>query len=124
MVQNLDPLERLKGELKNFQEIARNIMPAPGEVPSLLGIDVYGGSIPLNGSVGGDHIIYVDFKKRYDLNARIREASAQGRTEVVQHLERCKKAGIAILDVSGHHATDGLLAAMMHQAFLLGSIYE
>src|SRR5262245_7454780 len=120
-----DPIERLLGELRNFQEIAKYIMPAPGEVPTLHGIDVYGGSIPLNGSVGGDHIIYVDFKKRYDLNARIREASAQGRTEVVQHLERCKrKAGIAILDVSGHHATDGLLAAMMHQAFLLGSIYE
>jgi serine phosphatase RsbU (regulator of sigma subunit) len=122
---NSDPIERLLSELKNFQDIARNIMPAPGEVPTLHGIDVYGGSIPLNGSVGGDHVIYVDFKKRYDLNARIREASAQGRTEVVQHLERCKrKAGIAILDVSGHHATDGLLAAMMHQAFLLGSIYE
>jgi serine phosphatase RsbU (regulator of sigma subunit) len=125
MTPNLDAIEHLKGELKNFQEIARNIMPAPGEVPSLEGIDVYGGTIPLNGSVGGDHIIYVDFKKRYDLQARIRQASAEGRTEVVGHLERCRrKAGIAILDVSGHHATDALLAAMMHQAFLLGSIYE
>ena len=84
-------------------------MPAPGEVPTLQGIEVYGGTIPLNGTVGGDHIIYVDFKKRYDLNARIRQAAAEGRTEVVSHLERCKrKAGIAILDVSGHHATDGL----------------
>ena len=125
MMSNVDPLERLKGELKNFQEIARNIMPLPGEVPSLQGIQVYGGTIPLNGTVGGDHIIYVDFKKRYDLEARIRQASREGRTDVVWHLERCKrKAGIAILDVSGHHATDGLLAAMMHQAFLLGSIYE
>jgi|SRR5687767_7720482 len=122
---NPDPIERLLSELKNFQEIAKNIMPAPGEIPSLRGIDVYGGSIPLNGSVGGDHIIYVDFKKRFDLNARIRQAAAEGRPEVVSQLERCKrKAGIAILDVSGHHATDGLLAAMMHQAFLLGSIYE
>jgi serine phosphatase RsbU (regulator of sigma subunit) len=125
MTPNLDAIEHLKGELKNFQEIARNIMPAPGEVPSLQGIDVYGGTIPLNGSVGGDHIIYVDFKKRYDLQARIRQASTEGRSEVVTHLERCRrKAGIAILDVSGHHATDALLAAMMHQAFLLGSIYE
>src|SRR5262245_16008396 len=125
MARHSDPIERLLGELKNFQEIAKNIMPAPGEVPTLQGIEVYGGTIPLNGSVGGDHIIYVDFKKRYDLNARLRQASAEGRTEVVNHLERCKrKAGIAILDVSGHHATDALLAAMMHQAFLLGSIYE
>jgi serine phosphatase RsbU (regulator of sigma subunit) len=125
MIGNLDPLEHLQGELKNFQEIARNIMPAPGEVPSLQGIDVYGGTLPLNGTVGGDHIIYVDFKKRYDLQARIRQAAAEGRTDVVAHLESCRrKAGIAILDVSGHHATDALLAAMMHQAFLLGSIYE
>ena len=125
MKSNADTIEQLKSELKNFQEIARNIMPAPGEVPSLQGIEVYGGTIPLNGSVGGDHIIYVDFKKRFDLNARIREATTEGRFEVVSHLERCRhKAGIAILDVSGHLATDGLLAAMMHQAFLLGSIYE
>jgi len=125
MMSNLDPLERLKGELKNFQEIAKNIMPLPGEIPTLHGIDVYGGSLPLNGTVGGDHIIYVDFKKRYDLNERIRQASYEGRMDVVWHLERCKrKAGIAILDVSGHNVTDGLLAAMMHQAFLLGSIYE
>jgi len=125
MKPNLDPLERLKGELRNFQEIARNIMPAPGEIPQLAGIEVYGGTIPLNGTVGGDHIIYVDFKRRYDLQARIRHAAAKGRTEVVAHLQKCQtKAGIAILDVSGHHATDGLLAAMMHQAFLLGSIYE
>jgi serine phosphatase RsbU (regulator of sigma subunit) len=100
-------------------------MPAPGEVPTLQGIEVYGGTIPLNGTGGGDHIIYVDFKKRYDLQERIRQAASEGRMEVVAHLERCKRrAGIAILDVSGHHATDGLLAAMMHQAFLLGSIYE
>ncbi|HET9219656.1 MAG TPA: PP2C family protein-serine/threonine phosphatase [Terriglobia bacterium] len=125
MKRNPDPIERLLAELKNFQDIAKNIMPAPGEVPTLRGIDVYGGSIPLNGTVGGDHIIYVDFKKRFDLNARIRQAASEGRSDVVNHLERCRqKAGIAILDVSGHHATDGLLAAMMHQAFLLGSIYE
>ena len=61
MKRNPDPIERLLAELKNFQDIARNIMPAPGEVPTLRGIDVYGGSIPLNGTVGGDHIIYVDF---------------------------------------------------------------
>ena len=88
---NVDALARLTGELKNFQEIARNIMPAPGEVPTLQGIEVYGGTIPLNGTVGGDHIIYVDFKKRYDLQERIRQAAAEGRMEVVAQLERCKR---------------------------------
>jgi serine phosphatase RsbU (regulator of sigma subunit) len=120
-----DHLELLQSELTNFQEIAKHIVPMPGEVPTLEGIDVYGGTIPLNGTVGGDHIIYVDFKKRFDLQARIREAAAEGRSEIVRNLEHCRhKAGIAILDVAGHHATDGLLAAMLHQAFLLGSIYE
>ena len=33
-------------------------------------------------------------------------------------------AGIALIDVSGHRITDALLAAMLHQAFLLGAIYE
>jgi serine phosphatase RsbU (regulator of sigma subunit) len=100
-------------------------MPLPGEIPSLDGIDVYGGTIPLNGVGGGDHILYVDFKKRYDLTARIKQAIAAGRPEIVANLENCKtKAGIALMDVSGHHATDMLLAAMLHQAFLLGSLYE
>ena len=124
-MKSTDNFEQLQSELKNFQEIAQHIMPAPGEIPTLKGIEVYGGTIPLNGTVGGDHIIYVDFKKRYDLNARIRQASAEGRVDVTNQLEWCKrKAGIAILDVSGHHATDGLLAAMMHQSFLLGVTYE
>jgi len=120
-----DPLDLLRDELKNFQEIAKHIVPLPGEFPSLQGIEVCGGTIPLNGTVGGDHIIYLDFKKRFDLQARIQQATAQGRMDIVRQLEMCRrKAGIAILDVSGHHVTDGLLAAMLHQAFLLGSIYE
>jgi serine phosphatase RsbU (regulator of sigma subunit) len=40
-------------------------------------------------------------------------------------LIRCKsRTGIGILDVSGHQITDAMLAGMMHQAFLLGAIYE
>jgi serine phosphatase RsbU (regulator of sigma subunit) len=124
-IQETDALTLLAGELKNFQEIVGNILPLPGEIPTLNGIDVYGNSIPLNGVVGGDHIIYVDFKKRYDLNARITQATAAGRMDNVANLERCKRmAGIVLLDVSGHHATDALLAAMLHQAFLLGTLYE
>jgi len=123
--QSADPLELLTGELRNFQEIVRHLVPLPGEIPSLEGIDVYGGTMPLNGAIGGDHIIYVDFKKRYDLAARIREASLAGKTQVVANLERCRhKAGIAVIDVSGHQVTDALLAAMLHQAFLLGALYE
>jgi serine phosphatase RsbU (regulator of sigma subunit) len=120
-----DQLALLTRELENFSDIVSHIVPLPGESPTLRGIDVYGGVIPLNGVVGGDHIIYVDFKKRFDLDARIKQATSEGRFDVVENLTRCRnKAGIAIMDVAGHHATDAVLAAMLHQAFLLGAIYE
>jgi serine phosphatase RsbU (regulator of sigma subunit) len=120
-----DPLTLLTDELQNFQDIARQIMPRPGEIPTVDGIDVYGDTLPLNGFAGGDHIIYVDFQKRYDLEARIKESLSKGRFDVVSNLERCRTmAGIVVLDVSGHHVTDALLAAMLHQAFLLGALYE
>ena len=121
----LRQLEQLTREIDNFRDIAKYILPTPGEVPRLQGFDVFGGTLPLSGSVGGDHLIYVDFKQRFDLDARIALAREQGRPDVVTHLEWCRrKAGIALVDVSGHRMTDALLAAMLHQAFLLGAIYE
>ena len=121
-----DPsLAHLVRELENFRDIASNLLPQPGEVPQLRGIDVWGGSRPLSGAIGGDHIIYVDFKQRFDLPARISRARAEGRLEVAEHLRRCQDtAGIAIVDVAGHRMTDALLAAMLHQAFLVGALYE
>jgi serine phosphatase RsbU (regulator of sigma subunit) len=123
-----DPSERVKqltGELENFEEIATYLIPQPGDVPRLRGIDIHGGTLPLNGVVGGDHVIYVDFKQRFDLDARIHQAIVDGKRDLVENLRRCQTmAGIAVLDVSGHQITDALLAAMLHQAFLLGSIYE
>ena len=118
-------LQQLTSELANFEDIAKYLLPLPGEVPRLQGIDVYGGMLALKGAVGGDHIIYIDFKRRFDLQARIARAKDAGQQDVVEGLERCQRmAGIALIDVSGHLVTDALLAAMMHQAFLLGSLYE
>jgi serine phosphatase RsbU (regulator of sigma subunit) len=118
-------LRQLTSELENFEDIARYLMPQPEDVPMLRGIDIYGGTLPLNGVVGGDHLIYVDFKRRFDLDARIALATEAGRTEVVANLQRCRTmAGIVLLDVSGHRVTDALVAAMLHQAFLLGALYE
>ena len=120
-----DELQRLTRELENFQDIARQLVPLPGEVPTLQGFDIWGGSLALAGSVGGDHITYIDFKTRFDLQARIERARADGRWDVVENLERCQhKGGVALIDVAGHRMTDALLAAMLHQAFLLGAIYE
>jgi serine phosphatase RsbU (regulator of sigma subunit) len=118
-------VKRLTREIDNFRDIAKYIIPTPGDLPRLAGIDVFGGTLPLSGSAGGDHIIYVDFKRRYDLDARIARARAENRPDVVLELERCRhKAGLAVVDVAGHRMTDALLAAMLHQAFLLGAIYE
>jgi serine phosphatase RsbU (regulator of sigma subunit) len=118
-------LLQLQRELDNFRDIAKYILPTPGEIPRLQGLDIFGGTLALSGAAGGDHLIYVDFKRRFDLDARIQLAREQGMHEVVTSLERCRqKAGIALIDVSGHRMTDALLAAMLHQAFLLGAIYE
>jgi serine phosphatase RsbU (regulator of sigma subunit) len=120
-----DLLRELTGELQNFEDIARYLLPLPGEVPRLDGVDVCGGTLALNSLVGGDHIIYVDFKQRFDLPARIAHATAWGNLEIAENLRRCQQtAGIALIDVSGHRVTDALLAAMLHQAFLLGALYE
>jgi serine phosphatase RsbU (regulator of sigma subunit) len=112
-------------EMLNFQRIARNINPAPGEIPVLNGIDIYGDTIPLKGEVGGDHLIYIDFNKRFDMDARINEAKTHNKTRVVRKLEETRhKAGILLADASGHSITDALLTAMLHQAFLVGAGYE
>ena len=118
-------LGELVEELENFEEIAQYLVPSSGDLPELDGIDVYGRTTPLNGLVGGDHIIYLDFKKRYDLEARIEKATQSDRESVAEKLISCRgKAGIALADVSGHRITDALLALMLHQAFLLGARYE
>lgn len=120
-----ETLRILLDELRNFGDIARYLIPQPGELPRVAGFDVCGRTQALNGTVGGDHIIYVDFKQRFDLDARIARALEKQQSAVVENLRRCQRAaGIAVVDVAGHRTTDGLLAAMFHQAFLLGTMYE
>jgi len=129
MTDELKDLERrlktLMSELHNFQENAKYLIPSAGEIPDMQGIEVYGEAVPLNGIIGGDHIVYVPFRQRYDLDARIRRARATGKKDVAQKLGRLKdKAGILLSDASGHQVTDALLTAMLHQAFLIGVHYE
>jgi len=112
-------------EIINFQQIAKNIKPNPGEIPSVQGLDIYGETISLLGDVCGDHIIYVDFAKRFNLDERISQADYSGKTWVRDKLKELKnKSGILLSDVSGHSITDSLLNAMLHQAFLVGASYE
>ena len=119
------PPEQLADELRNFQEIARHIRPSPGEIPRLAGIEIAGLSMPLRDVVGGDHIIYIDFDRRYNLERRIARARKKKRDKVADKLEQLRqRAGILVADVSGHRMTDALIGAMLHQAFLVGAYYE
>ena len=121
----MTPTENLADELRNFEELASALRPSPGQVPEIHGIDIYGVSIPLKGSIGGDHTIYIDFNSRYDLDRRIAEAEEHELPEVAKALATNRdRAGVLLADVSGHRITDGLITAMLHQAFLLGAYYE
>jgi serine phosphatase RsbU (regulator of sigma subunit) len=96
----------------------------PDEV-SLANIEVFGQTFPLNGILGGDHIIVLDFKRRYNLEARIERAQRDGRDDVALRLTECAdKVGVLLADSCGHAMTDALLTAMLHQAFLTGVLYE
>jgi len=120
-----DQSESFADELQNFQDIATCINPSSGEIPELHGIEIGGLLMPLKEVIGGDHIIYIDFNKRYDLDRRIDEAEGAGHDEVAHQLRRLKqRAGILVADVSGHRMTDAAIGAMLHQAFLLGVMYE
>lgn len=112
----------IRRELDNFLQIAAAHIPQPGDVPALPGIEIAGFSLPLHPPIGGDHIIYVDFGRRFDLERRIREAPSES---VRERLERNRRrAGILLADVSGHQTTDATLHIGLHHAFLTGALYE
>jgi serine phosphatase RsbU (regulator of sigma subunit) len=50
--------------------LRKRLMPVEGAIPQLAGIEMYGNSIPA-GSVGGDLFEYINFKQRYNIDARI-----------------------------------------------------
>jgi serine phosphatase RsbU (regulator of sigma subunit) len=116
------PEADLAKELENFQQIASSVLPPPGEIPRLPGLDIHGRLLPLNGVVGGDHIVYIDFNARFDLDRRlekatdphVRENLAKGRT----------RAGLLLADVAGHQITDATVHIGLHHAFLTGVAYE
>lgn len=111
----------LNSELKNLSALVHNFDAPPSELPEVPWIDVYGEALPRNGKAGGDHIIYVDFKKRYKMDKLIREAP-DGLKEKLR--ATAARAGIVVLDVEGHDYGAAFIASVFHQAFLLGVSYE
>ena len=126
-----DQEQRDSIELSNFEAQTVAIIPLPGDLPELDGIDIYGESIQKTGRVGGDHIIFVDFKKRYKLDRKKKEVQRDdrlresARIQIVQNIDELKKkGGILIADVAGHFRTDFSFAARLHDAFLIAVLYE
>jgi sigma-B regulation protein RsbU (phosphoserine phosphatase) len=114
----------LEHELSNFRSMMEYVNWIPNDI-SLANMEAFGKTFPLNGVLGGDHIIVLDFKRRYNLDARIACALRNGRDDVAQELTACKdRVGVLLADASGHGTTDALLTAMLHQAFLTGVLYE
>ena len=107
------------------QYLSKRLMPTTGAIPRLPGIDIYGISTPLNGVAGGDLIIYMNFRDRFDLDARIQKALQNGLVSVAQALQRLKrKGGVLVADVAGHEFSDAARALLLHQAFHTAALYE
>ncbi|HOG28930.1 MAG TPA: PP2C family protein-serine/threonine phosphatase [Vicinamibacterales bacterium] len=121
-----EPDARLEEELRRgAQYLAQRLTPTAGAIPRLPGIGIHGVSLPLNGIAGGDLLTYVDFRARYDLDARIARALAAGQERLAWVLQKLKHVGgILVADVAGHDFTDAARAAMLHQAFHTGALYE
>ena len=117
---------RLDEELrKGAQYLAHRLTPTAGTIPRIPGIDIHGVSLPLNGVAGGDLLSYVDFQARFDLDSRIQRARGLGQEDMARVLQKLKNTGgILVADVAGHDFTDAARAAMLHQAFHTGALYE
>ncbi len=117
-------LTTAEDELANFRSMMEYVHHTPDEL-SLTNFDAYGEIFPFNGVLGGDHIVFVDFARRYNLDGRIATARDNGHEEIADHLEDCRKrVGVLLADSTGHDMTDSLLTSMLHQAFLTGVLYE
>ena len=78
-------------ELANLEEIGLATKPEPGDLPYLRGVEVHGISLPLLRAIGGDHLIYLDFKQRYDPGAPASRGGSGGAGR--RSLPACESAG-------------------------------
>jgi serine phosphatase RsbU (regulator of sigma subunit) len=118
-------LSQARAELRNLLEINAPLAPQLGQIPRVQGIDIFGESMQLNGTLGGDHIVFIDFNQRYDMEERIRRAEASGKEAVKKRLQStARTGGILVADIAGHSVTDAALAGRLHDAFLSCAIYE
>ena len=69
-----DLLRNLTGELENFERIAQYLLPKPGDLPRLTGIDIFGGDILVAAvmeKIGADDYRVTVFADARTRNARV-----------------------------------------------------
>lgn len=141
--------DRIQHTLEQLNQRVKHIKPSPGETPEIKGIEICGETLPRQGTLGGDHIIYIDFNKRYNLSARIKKIESKWQEDIrefsreeiqsnlfIQKKKREKdriidalkknrhRAGVLVADVKGHDESGSFIAGMLHQSFLTGALYE
>ncbi len=141
--------KKIRYTLEELDKRVKHIKPRPGGIPQIKGIDIYGETLPKDEAIGGDHIIYIDFNKRYDLDARIKSLEIKWQEEMkdfsleeqhtnpyIQKKKREKeekvksldanrtRAGVLVADVKGHDDSGSFIVGMLHQSFLTGALYE
>ena len=84
-------------ELTIDEYLRKRLMPVEGTIPQLVGIDMYGNSIPA-GPVGGDLFEYINFQQRYNIDART--AAALKRSK--EYLDPLPKGQTARNSVDAH----------------------
>src|SRR4030043_1303147 len=74
--------KRIQQTLAQLNQRVKHIKPSPGETPQIKGIEICGETLPRQGTIGGDHIIYIDFNKRYNLSARINKIDEKWQQDI------------------------------------------
>jgi hypothetical protein len=83
-------------QLSIDEYLRRRLMPVEGSIPRLVGIDMYGNSIPA-GKVGGDLFEYINFQQRYNIDARVARAVQQSRG----YMEETKRPPASAASIAG-----------------------
>ena len=107
----------LRSEIENFTHLLKPIVPIQGTMPSVRGVDIHGENIPLN-EIGGDLLLFLDFNDRYNIPSINHENRQDDLCETMT------KAGVAIIDSSGHSATTSYLGSAFYYALATGLLYE
>ena len=108
----------LDAHMKELEEQVLTIRPTPEEIPRMENVD-FGYFIKPKYNIGGDHAIFIDFKRRYPIERFIELAEKRGDFDAVKKLNLTKyRSGFAIYDVEGHSDANAVTVVGIHHTFL------